>query len=351
MTDHTDFDLTDLFDDHLSAHVKELRRGVLNTLYSNTDTISATMELADVDCQFQFLTASGANRDVELPPEATTNHPFYIHNSGASNNLIVKDDAGTVTHATLLPGQWALFISANAKGWKKISSNTSTAIEGLRVIWNSATSITVDTGSVFAENGDFIDVTSALVKSSLSLSADTWYHVYVYLNSGVPAAEVVTTAPVAWKGTAYSKTGDTSRRYVGSIKTDGGGNVYEFEHNPFDNFMLYRNVQFAASPFRVLSSGTASTATAVDVSGIVPVTGTFIYIRPTSTGDQVFYVGHNSSLSTSNWLVALQIGSSIQQQTYARIPQDASQDIYYRFNTAVGGGNAHIDVNGYWFDR
>ena len=106
-----------------------------------------------------------------------------------------------------------------------------TRIDGLKLIWNSATSISIGTGLCVAENRDVINVTSAITKSSLSLSSSTWYHIYVYLDSGTPAAEVVTTAPTAWKGTGYSKTGDTSRRYVGSIRTDGSGNVYKFIHN------------------------------------------------------------------------------------------------------------------------
>jgi len=80
-----------------------------------------------------------------------------------------------------------------------------TRIHGARLIWNSVNSLSVDIGSCYAENGDFINITGTLTASSLSLSNSTWYHIYVYLNSGVPAMEVVTTAPVAWKGSAYSK--------------------------------------------------------------------------------------------------------------------------------------------------
>lgn len=269
--------------------------------------------------------------------------------------LIMQEEASTPS--TPSSGKWKTYFKSDGLYIKDDAGNEigplgkTTTIEGLQLIWNSGTSLSIGTGICYAENGDKINVTSALTASSLSLSNSTWYHVYVYLSGGSPAMEVVTTAPVAWKGTAYSKTGNTSRRYIGSVKTNGSGSVYEFEHNPVENFIFYRNVQYTASPFRVASSVTAATATAASVSGIVPVTANFLYYRFTSSGDQVFYVGYNSSLSSSNWAGALQIGSTIQQQAYIKVPQDGSQNIYYKFNTTVGVGNASIDINGYYFKR
>ena len=65
-----------------------------------------------------------------------------------------------------------------------------TLLEGCRLIWNSATSISVSTGRCVTESGDLIDVTSTLTASGLSLSASTFYHVYVYLSGGSPAVRL-----------------------------------------------------------------------------------------------------------------------------------------------------------------
>lgn len=226
-----------------------------------------------------------------------------------------------------------------------------TAIEGLRLLWNSTTSITVDVGVCYAQNGDLINVTSQLVKSSLSLSASTWYHVYVYLSAGVPAAEVVTTAPTAWKGTAYSKTGDTSRRYVGSILTDGSGNVKAFIHNPQTNYFGYTNHRSDATPHRVLSAGTATTATAVGLTGIIPVTAFFVYIRIISSADKVMYTGENNSVSSTQNTVALNLGNTAVQNAFMIHPFDSSQQIWYLFASAVGAGSGSMDVAGFFFRR
>lgn len=118
MTTLTSFLKTDLVDDHTAADVNKLIAGNLRPEYANTETISATKTLTDNDCQFQFLTASGANRDVRLAPEATTNHITIIYNSGATYSLVVKDDSGGTTFATLAPDEWDIFYPLNAEGWK-----------------------------------------------------------------------------------------------------------------------------------------------------------------------------------------------------------------------------------------
>lgn len=237
--------------------------------------------------------------------------------------------------------------------WRQTTktSAVSTVIDGLILTWNSATSITVGVGSCYAEDGSFIDVTSALVKSGLSLSVSTMYHVYVYLSGGTPAAEVVTTAPAAWKGAAYSKTAATTRRYVGSIVTDGSGNVRNFVHNSFLNAILYKKFQSNAAPFRVLTGGTAASATAIGLSSLLPVTSAIAYVRISSTGDQTLFTGDDNGVSSSQMTVALAAGNAAVQTASVIHPIDASQQLWYRFNAAVGAGSANVDVLGYYFNR
>lgn len=118
MTTLTSFLKTNLVDDHTADDMNKLIAAALRPEFANTETITATKELTDNDCQFQFITASGADRTVELAPEATTNHVQVIYNSGATYNVVVKDDSGTYTFATLAPDEWALFIPLNAEGWR-----------------------------------------------------------------------------------------------------------------------------------------------------------------------------------------------------------------------------------------
>jgi hypothetical protein len=123
MTTLSSFFKTDLVDDHVADDVNTLIAAVLAAEFRNVETISATKTLTDGDCQMQLLTASGANRDVKLPPEAVTNHVHIIYNNGASNNLVVKDDSAATTFATLEPGEWCLALPIGGSVWKVIDSN------------------------------------------------------------------------------------------------------------------------------------------------------------------------------------------------------------------------------------
>ena len=118
MGSHADILKIDGVDYPLAAYFNDLFKGALLASLSNTETITATKELTDDDYQFQILTASGANRSVELAPEASTNHIMIIYNAGASNNVVVKDDSGAVTFITLAPDQWAIFVPVLGETWK-----------------------------------------------------------------------------------------------------------------------------------------------------------------------------------------------------------------------------------------
>ena len=224
-------------------------------------------------------------------------------------------------------------------------SGSTLAIAGCELIWNSATSLSVGTGLCIAENGDEIDIISPLTASSLSLSNSTFHHVYAYLSGGSPAMEVVTTAPVAWKGTAYSKTGDTSRRYIGSVLTDGSGNVRRFKHDPITNTILYVNAAITSAPYRVLSDQKATSATSVSMTGIVPVTVTYALVRMTNL-DTTYaaYVGV-ATLTTSAYDESIGTGVRI----FRSIALE-SQATYYIYAGAPADG-LYIDVPGYIYKR
>lgn len=101
-------------------------------------------------------------------------------------------------------------------------------IDGLKMVWVSGTALTVTTGSAYIPSlGKVLRATSDIAKTGLSLTASTWYHAYLFSNAGTPDIELSTTAPAApYNGTARTKTGDTSRRYVGSVLTDSSSNLY-----------------------------------------------------------------------------------------------------------------------------
>lgn len=220
-----------------------------------------------------------------------------------------------------------------------------TQMEGLQLTWNSTTSITVGIGLCIAENGDVINVTSALVKSSLSLTANTMYHVYVYLSGGSPAAEVVTTAPVAWKGTAYSKTADTSRRYVGSIKSGASSNVWAFTH--INDQILYAEDE--PTILRVLTAGTATTETDISLATHIPVTSMMALCTfANNSASQILYTGasgNDNVAPPTTGILTCNVG--VAKSIFH--PTDATQNISYALSAA--GGTINVNCAGYIFQR
>jgi hypothetical protein len=213
-----------------------------------------------------------------------------------------------------------------------------TRINGYRLTWNSGTSIGVGVGLLACENRDVIKNDSVITKGSLSLSNSTWYHVYVYLSAGVPAAEVATTAPAAWRETAYSKTGDTSRRYVGSIRTSPAGAVLKFIHSPTNNFIKYNDLINNGTPYRILSAGAATSTTAVSIANVTPITTTFV---------EFMFISVSLTAVLSN-AAGQDIVLVLTTQRAQVLNFHESQNIYYR---VASGGSANIDVSGYQFDR
>lgn len=230
----------------------------------------------------------------------------------------------------------------------------SARIEGLALAWLSDTGLSAASGAAYiVGDGRLVPVPTAITKAGLSLSASTWYHVYLYLNAGTPDIELVTTAPDSpYLGTARSKTGDTSRRYLGSVLSDGSGNLYNFLQDGCD--VMWR-IDPGAAPFRVLSGGVATTATAVSLTGVVPVTARAASLRliNLATNAAILRVGTSDDSSAAGIAAINQSpsGSTVSQAFKEKFPVNTSQAIEYNFTAAPAGSGAFIDVYGYSYQR
>lgn len=253
-----------------------------------------------------------------------------------SGGLYIMDDAGSVVGPiTIDHGA----LTGLGDDDHPQYAHKGTSIDGLKLIWNSANSISVGTGECYAENGDRINVATMLTASSLSLSSSTWYHLYLYLSGGSPALEVVTTAPVAWKGLAYSKTGDTSRRYVGSVRTDGSGNILQFQHDPASNYcaLMYPIPS-------ILTNGKATTYTSVAANAYAPTTARFLMLTIVNAD-----ATYNATLKTSDTSndVLTSFAATRQVMTF---PCNAAQEVQYKYGTTPANG-LYLTVAGYSFER
>lgn len=224
-------------------------------------------------------------------------------------------------------------------------------IRGLKMIWVSATSVSVSTGeAVIPATSKLEIVSSTLTLSGLSLSASTNYHVYLFDVAGTPTIECVATAPAApYQGTARAKTGDTTRRYVGSVLTDGSGNLVLFSHETDAGLVLY---PAAGGTLRVLAAGAATTSTVVACSAFIPVTAMYANARylNTSTVATTFWVGRGDQTVTSA-AYFLAVGNN-NNAAFGLAPLDTSQRLaYLNSGTPSAGNGGYIDLNGYQYER
>ncbi len=240
----------------------------------------------------------------------------------------VKDEAGAVTAlgAARLPGY----------------------IDGLRMEWVSGTQIRVSTGSAYIPSIARIAELAAAVTLSPTLAANTWYHLYLTITGTSVGVEAVTTAPAApYFGTARTKTGDTSRRYIGSFLTDASAQIHQFLVSGLN--VVYPKAGTGALPFRVLSNKTTAAEDVVSVSGIIPMTSSGVFARfffNRTVGDNSMIFGPTTGLPKLNNITSP--GAVV-----FTIPVTSSLVIYIQLQSTItdGNGGAYIDVNGYTYDR
>lgn len=229
--------------------------------------------------------------------------------------------------------------SAHRVGRKQIS--------GLGAKWTSSTTLGVATaGSVYIESLDAIVYGNPSDITPSSPSASTMYHVYAYSNSGVLTLEASTTAPVPFAdpaGTARSKSGDASRRFLYSALTDGGGAFYAFDHDPTSG-TFHWIVQQNASPFRVLSNGAATSGTAVDCSGLVAPGARSILVDAQMTAGGAFYLTSNATSASSSAYTYVMLSGL---HGLGPCPCDATQKLNY----SGPGSGCYIDVSGFVLSR
>ena len=224
-------------------------------------------------------------------------------------------------------------------------------IDGLQMQWVSATAVTVSSGRAYIPSlGYYLDAPNAIALTGLVLAASTFYHLYLYNNAGTPAIECVTTAPAApYSGTARAKTGDTSRRYVGSIVTDGSSNIVMFDHSPYLGSVDYiMNINNA--PLHPVHFGAATTATVISLSGAVPATSRRVnmYVENSDTGSAIVFISSPPLDPITDVLTFIRPGRGL-SSTYLL---DINQNFNYSYNGAPAAGTGFDAwVLGYFYER
>lgn len=249
---------------------------------------------------------------------------------------------------TILAGDPVAALGAASKQYVDARAIPPGYIDGLKMVWNSANSISTTSGACYINAlGYALQFPNTLTLSGLSLTASTFYHLYGYSNAGTPAIELVTTAPASpYNGTARAKTGDTSRRYLGSVLTDASGNIYNFLQS--GNLFTYR-VQFDIAPFRALSNGSAVSFTSVSFAAVAPITSRFLVGRCINTTPNAATRITTSDASGDPTAGCFGVGPAT--TAYASFFLDSSQTLQYLVNATPTSGGVYFDTSGYTYER
>ncbi|WP_339539084.1 hypothetical protein [Pseudomonas sp. RA_15y_Pfl2_54] len=207
-------------------------------------------------------------------------------------------------------------------------------IDGLRLSYVSPNSISVSSGAAYIQSSaKNLLSPSAIIVSGLVLTASTMYHVYLYDNAGTPAIEVVTAAPVIYSGRARSKTGDTTRRYIGSVLSMAANTLAKFSHS--DGRMAYGESS-GTLPFTVVSAAVI-VAQSVNCLTVVPVSATHLTaILINQASDTTVRIGNpdfQNPVSSANHTIVV-----VATSTYAcDVPLSSSQTFQWRQDGAANG--------------
>lgn len=216
-------------------------------------------------------------------------------------------------------------------------------MDGLILEWVDGTTLRLTSGSAFIEGlGYAVAVPAPITKSGLSLAAGSWYHVYLRLNAGVPDVEVVTTAPAApYNGTARSKGGDATRRYLGTFLTNSGGGMKAFKQSAHYFAWMGRN---SIVPHHVLAAGTATSQTPVSLAGIVPFPGIVAMLHARADSSAGLQITNAEAAS----FAVIEVGPGAEVIT--PFPVDSTHSVAYA-NAAAPAVGANLYVPGFFVER
>ncbi|MCU1059701.1 hypothetical protein B9Y88_07525 [Stenotrophomonas maltophilia] len=208
-------------------------------------------------------------------------------------------------------------------------------IDGFKLSYSGAGQVSVSSGNAYVPSVG--GIVSALPSApSVSVGTNAFGHVYLRADG---STEVDSTSPsAAYSGTARTKTGDSSCRYLGTVLTDSLGDVYMFMHV---GAQITYMVTLENAPFRVLANGQQTTAATVSVASIVPTTSSIANFGITNIDAAVAALINSDAFAyTSN------------PNSFAAIPVplDASNSFNYNYIVTPTGG-LYVDCLGYYFER
>ncbi|WP_236192785.1 hypothetical protein [Pseudomonas glycinae] len=338
-----------------SRQVGDALDGLEESVQQAADSASAALGSKNAAATSEVNASASAGAALSSKNAAATSE---TNAAGSAAAALASKNAAAASETNAGASASAALASKNAAAVSETNAAASAAtaatlgvgrgyIDGFRMTYVSANSVSFSSGSAYipATAKNLLSA-STITVSGLVLTANTMYHAYVYDNAGTPAVEVVTTAPVIYSGKARHKTGDTSRRYIGSVLSKAANTLMKFSHS--DGRVSYGENLFGA-PF-LLVSGAVIVAQTVSCLTVVPVTASHLScLFQNAATDSIARLGNpdlQAPVSSSAHSFFVLAGGSY----YCDLPLSSTQSFQWRHD---GAANALFNVfaNGYLFER
>ena len=297
------------------------------------------------DTQVYKVTSPDGSGPSTNPPAGTPASAFQ--NIGSSSSLAATGTSGTVKIDTASGDPVAVVVNSPILvGFR----------QGLTPRWDGPNALTIPAGAAhIPAAGRVVIVPSAISLTGMVLSPNLLYFIYLYLDAnGAPAVEYVDgsvagNAPVAYRGTAFQKGTDNTRRYLGAFRTTSAASPSAmFRWRKVGNYYRYHTM-INVPPFRFVNNfgqGAGNNAESpFSMAAIMPPTSNIARLALISSPVHAFYVGDpddTDALTSGNFLLYSAAGIYV----YGDLPTTSlrasvlcgTKDIAY----------AYIDFMGYY---
>jgi len=253
-----------------------------------------------------FLTFSNFRLEDTISPETSLDFKLEFNNADIVDLIEIFDfSAGDFT-GTITSGFGGGGVTTRFSPSQLNAELIQSVIRDLAVERASVSTVSITDGTIGDDTGDIIiDVTSTItvditVSGANGLdtgveASSTWYYVYLIFN---PTTELLDGLLSISATSPTLPSGYTLKKLVSAVRNDGSSDFINFRQ--IDNEVLY---EFSLS---ILAGGTATTATAVDMSTFVPDSVSShakVYGRAAFTGittaNSSMHVGVTSGVTTS----------------------------------------------------
>jgi hypothetical protein len=242
--------------------------------------------------------------------------------------------------------------------------------EGLLVERVGGQVVRIKEGLAYAPGAGLLVLEADLSLSGLSLTANTWYYLYLFNNEGTVSVEASLQRPASpYLGNARVKGGgtggvldntnpdtapDDTRRYLRSFRTGTTGQVLRFVwEGDFCSWELGANTPVASNGSKVIDGARATVNTIQSLASRLPPTSRspFLALRTlyNSTGGGTYVTNPDDALSPSageGQMYASSLAASTQGYAYGPVTTDSSQQVEWSSNAAAI--DVYLAVMGYW---